>query len=351
LCLVREPLRVRLRAVGGGFALLGGLAFGIVLLRRAVLGGEFAGVFVSEALQGRGVGDRALTLLQIVPQWTRLLIWPVRLQADYAPQELVASSAFGLRESLGLGIVAAALTGAWLARRRAPAITLGVLWLAITLFPVSNLLTPTGFLLAERTLFLPSVGFALALGGLLALRPIRELGWLCAALVVLGVVRSAERQRVWRNEAFFTVRGVQDAPKSYRAQRAYGEVLFFLGRKDLALEAYDRAKSLAPTGQVWRVRNDLARRYRGSGETQLEVEELQRSLDELPSQEDTRGHLIAGLLLLGRYADAARQIDSALARGAPQEAFRELRALADSAARTGAPPGSIRVRPVVEPAR
>jgi tetratricopeptide (TPR) repeat protein len=168
-------------------------------------------------------------------------------------------------------------------------------------------------------------------------------------LVALGMARSAERHRVWRNEAFFTVRTVQDAPRSYRARRAYGEVLFLLGRQDLALEAYERAKALAPAGNVWRVRNDLARRYRAMGESEREVGELQKSLAEAPGQEDTRGHLIAAYLLLGRYADAARQIDTALARGGQPQVFRGLRALADSAARAGAPPGSIRVRPVTDP--
>ena len=358
LALVKDPGRSRVRAVGGGFLALGAIAVGSILIRRAVLGGEFTGVFVSEALQGRSLGERALTMLAIVPQWLRLFVWPLRLQADYAPQELVASTSFGVLEGLGAAILAAALASAWLLRRRAPAVTLGVLWLGITLVPVSNLLLPTGFLLAERTLFLPTAGFVIAGAGLVATilpspRPAwtRELSVAVGVLAVLGIVRSAERQRVWRNEAFFSVRGVQDAPASYRAQRAYGEVLFFLGRNELALDAYRRALALAPAGHAWRVRNDLARRYRDQGLTASEVIELEESLRESPGQEDTRGFLIAGYLLLGRYADAAAQVDSALGRGGKPEVYRDLRVLADSAARVGAPPGSIRIRPVTEPAR
>jgi hypothetical protein len=356
LTLIEGGLRQRIRSTAGGFAGLAALAVAVVLVRRVVLEGEFTGVFVSEALQGQDFAHRALTLLQIIPHWARLLLWPAALQADYAPGELWISSRFGALEALGLAILLLALGGAWLLRRRAPAVTFGILWMGVTLFPVSNLLVPTGFLLAERTLFLPSVGLAIAVAGLLALvfTPARglsrELIVACGVLVLLGIGRSVERQRVWRNEAFLTVRTVQDAPRSYRAQRAYGDVLFNLGHDSLGLAAYAEALRLAPAGHGWRVRNDLARRFRVRGETEREVEQLRRSLQEMPSQGDVRGYLISGYLLLGRYAEAAREVDSAVAHGGRPELFRRLREIADSASRVGAPPGTIRIRIVTEPA-
>ena len=354
----------RLRRLGPGYAGLAMLAVLIVLLRRAVLGGEFSGVFVSEALQGLTIGERALTMLKIVPEWARLLVWPLHLQADYAPMELTASTTFRVPEALGLGILLLALLSAWLLRRRVPVVTFGIAWLAVGLFPVSNLLAPTGILLAERTLFLPSIGFVLMLGGLVTLlAPSRvaspasvspmphELTIAIVILAVAGLARSVERQRVWRNEGFLTARTVQDAPRSYRAQRAYGDMLFNLGQPALALEAYAGALRLVPAGHAWRVRNDLARRFRAMGETAREAEQLRQSLAESPAQGDTRGYLISALLLLGRYADAAGQVDSALAHGAKPDVFQKLRQLADSAARVGAPPGSVRIRIVTEPAR
>ena len=42
------------------------------------------------------------------------------------------------------------------------ALGFGLLWMVITLSPVSNLLFLSGILLAERTLYLPSVGFVAA---------------------------------------------------------------------------------------------------------------------------------------------------------------------------------------------
>jgi hypothetical protein len=294
-------------------------------------------------------------MLQVVPHWARLLVWPANLQVEYSPQEFMASTGIGVAETLGLIVLAAWVAGIVLARRRLPVLSFGLAWMAIVLLPVSNVLIPTGSLLAERLLYLPSVGFLLGLGAVLAAmlerpawsteRRTNVIGGVCALLVLAGTIRSAERHRIWRNEAVFSVRGVQDAPRSFRAQRAYGNVLFDLGLRDLALQAYSKAIELArPTGHAWRVRNDLAARFRASGETAAESEQLLASLEENPEQEDTRGHLVAAYLALGKYAEAGSAADSALARGGAAPVFSGLRALADSAARSDAPPGSVRIR-------
>lgn len=344
LCLLAGPWRPRLGGLAPGYASLLLLGLGMLALRSRVLGGV-AGSFTAEALAGVPFTGRLLTLLQLIPEWLRLFLWPAHLRADYSPREFVASTGLGPREILGLGIAAVAVP-VLLARRRAPAAALGVVWAAVALFPVSNVLVPSGVFLAERTLFLASVGAVLGAAALAAALapPPRWLGAGVAVLVLFGLARSIERQRVWRNDAILSVRTVQDAPRSFRAQRAYGDLLFDLGQRELAEAAYRDALALAPPGSVWRVRNDLARRYRAMGETGREVEQLRAGLAENPAQDDARGYLVSGLLLLGKYPEAAAQADTAMARGGAPEAWGRARALADSAARVAAPPGSIKVR-------
>ncbi|TMG81706.1 MAG: hypothetical protein E6H78_16345, partial [Betaproteobacteria bacterium] len=202
---------VRARSLAPGYLLLACSGALALSLRYAVLG-ELSGTFTAEALVGAGIRERFFTMLAIVPQWLRLLLWPAHLQSDYSPQELVASHAFGLHEAFGALLVLLALLGAWVSRRRAPVVALGVLWTAIALAPVSNVVAPTAILVAERTLMLPSIGALFALGALAqwgmeawprATQRFRtELRGAVALLVAAGVVRSAERQRVWRNDAF-----------------------------------------------------------------------------------------------------------------------------------------------------
>lgn len=359
LFLLPGPLVARARKLWAGYAFLGALAGAVVAARLVVLQGRFSGHWIAEALEGLPAAGRALTMLQIVPHWARLLLWPAHLQSDYSPQDTVASTRFGAPEAFGAFVLLGALAALWLLRKRAPVASFGLAWAAVSLLPASNLLTPTSTLLAERQLFLPSMGFLLAVGAAAAalwdtvLRPAgrrKVLAGVVALLVVAGVARSAERQRIWRNEAYFAVRGVQDAPRSYRTQRGYAEVLFELGQRELAVAAYREALALAPAGHRWRVRNDFARRLRGLGESAAEVEQLGASLAQHPDQFDTRGNLIAAYLALGRYPEAVAQADTALARGGDSAVFVGLRALADSAARAGAAPGTIRIRIVTTPA-
>jgi predicted Zn-dependent protease len=164
-------------------------------------------------------------------------------------------------------------------------------------------------------------------------------------LLVAGVARSAERHRAWRDEATFVARIVADSPRSWRAQRAHGQLLFESGNRDQeAVHAYRRAIALAPASHVWRVRNDLARRFWEIGANELAVVELRASLSEGPGQRETSYYLIVGYMTVGAYADAIREADSAMARGHSSAVFGELRALADAARRVGAPPGSLGIR-------
>ena len=349
--LVDDREEGRIKSVVPGYVALAIVGTLVLAARRAVLG-DVAGTFVAEALVGVPFTGRLLTLLRVAVAWIRLFAWPAHLQADYGAQEVVASTSFGPIELAGMAILLAITVSAWLMRRKCRAYAFGVVWCAIALFPVSNLLVPTAIVLAERTLFLPSVGFVLAVGGLLSLaaerfpqlvRP-RGLAIACAILVVAGVARSIERQRVWRDDAFLAVRTVQDAPLSFRAQRIFGDVAFDLQRMEIATTAYDEALNLAPPAQRWRVRNDIARTYRRAGQTKIEAEHLRASLADRPEQQDTRGYLISAELSLGNYNDAARQADTALVHGGDPAIFKGLRQVADSAAKINAPAGSVRVR-------
>src|SRR6266446_4012861 len=79
---------------------------------------------------------------------------------------------------------AALLVLAWRRQRRLEAYGLG--WIAIAFLPVSNLVFSTGVLLAERTMYLPSVGLALAAGMALARVPPERLRVVLVVIVLAG---------------------------------------------------------------------------------------------------------------------------------------------------------------------
>jgi tetratricopeptide (TPR) repeat protein len=293
-------------------------------------------------------------MLGVVPEWLRLLAWPVHLQADYSPQEIVASTGFGLQEAAGAVLVLGTAMLAWIFRRRAPVMSFGILWTAIALLPVSNVIIPTGVVLAERTLFLPSMGFLLAIGGLLAAlwqkapqtrRSGFEKAWwpVVGVLVVLATVRSVRRQADWKTPEVFLNRSALDAPRSWKTQGALANLLYAEGQRASAIDLYQRAISLAPVEQAWRARNELAERYLGEGRYDMAIEQLRASQAAVPDKRQTWRDLILGYLALGDYPVAARLADSAMALGGSEELFGALRATADSAFREKAPAGTIRI--------
>lgn len=349
----------RVRRLAPGVVAMSAVGVAVLAVRRAVLG-DVAGSFVAEALAGASFSTRFLTMLRLVPAWLRLMTWPAHLQADYSPREIVASHSLGVIEIVGLVLLAGAIALAWRVRRSNPAAAFGVAFMGIMLFPVSNLVVPTGIVLAERVLFLPSIGFVIAVGAgvsdprvaaawqsisarIPALAEPRLMPAAMIALVSLGAIKSAMRQRVWRNDAIFAVRTVQDAPLSFRAQQSYGDVAFAVNQPRLGVQAYERALVLAPPDEQWRVRKHFARGLALAGDRAAAAAQLRASLAQRPDQDDTRGLLVAAELALGHYDAAKREADEAIAHGGREEVFGGLRRLADSASRSGAPPGSVNV--------
>lgn len=325
------------------------VVIGFMALRSAVLG-NFAGTFTAEGLRGLDLAGRVTTMLGVVPTWLRLLVWPAHLQADYSPQEIVATVAFGPEQWAGLAILLGTVTLAVLARRRAPAVTFGTLWFALAIFPVSNIAIPTGIVLAERTLLLPSVGFALVIGGLLELALVQAhtvrplLRPLAAGAMVLllglGVVRSAIRTKVWNSNDYLWERTEEDAPLSYRAHHARAQFFFQNGNFTEGEVHAFRAIQLYPA--AFQMRAELGDRYRQFGLCHPAVASYRIALRLAPGRSDIRASLIACELWLGQYAQARGQARLGRAWEADADVFAAFLALADSAERANAPPQTVR---------
>jgi tetratricopeptide (TPR) repeat protein len=180
--------------------------------------------------------DRAVIMLPVSLEWLRLLFVPLQLSADYSPQHLMADRSFGLIHAaaamtwLGVGVLA------WKRRDRWPAAFVGLALFAVTISVVSNVVVPLEVLLAERLLFLPSVGWALAIGGFFGAARFRDssirrrITMVATATVVLAfAARSVGRAGVWRTNEVLFRQLLLDAPDSFRAHWAIGGMAFERG--------------------------------------------------------------------------------------------------------------------------
>ena len=308
--------RERLRAAAPGYLLLGVAGIGILVGRYVVLG-DLGGGPPAKGLDGLTLGERTIAMLPITLEWLRLLVWPSGLAAQYSPPGYAGSHAWSAGAGAGLAVMVALAGLAFTTRRRAPTIGFGLAWTAIAILPVSNILFPTGIVIAERTLFLPSVGLVLAVGGVVALVPKAAFRWVAipvtAVLLGLGVARSYSRQRVWADNPTLFAQTAIDGPTSYRSFYVHGRDLARQRRGEDAKEAFARAAELYAGDE--RVFEEWGQILRTEGDCAGAVPIFERGVRASATATISRSRLIECLLKTSRYADAKRAADAGLALG------------------------------------
>lgn len=284
-----------------------------------------------------GFVERAIVMTRLMPTLARLLLWPAHLAADYSPQFVSADPTFDGDFFVGLGIVVGVAAAAIAAVRRAPALTLGVLWAAFAWLPVSNLLFKSGVLIAERTLFLPSFGVALALGAcvaplLHALQPMRAAKIAVAAFagtaLFLGALRTIERIPAWEDNAAVFAQMTLDTPTNARAWSALAEYYNMVARAGAADSMYRKAIDLAP-GQLL-IELNYGLFLQGVRRCDEAEPIFRRFLVEMPDATSAHLGLVACLLSSRRYSDARLALLEGQAEDLQFALFRRLRRSTDS---------------------
>jgi protein O-mannosyl-transferase len=192
---------------------------------------------------GATTWQRWLTMLRVIPECARLFLAPIALKIDYTPRVIDLQTTITPAIVLGIALVVAALAAIPVTWRRAPVVACGILVFVIAFSPVSNVLFPSGVVLAERTLYLPSVGIAIIAAWLFARgmqqRP-RTVALLATVLCAAYVVRDWTRTPVWRDNKRLLVTQMVDQPESYRAHHTAGNI-FLLSRQWLEADSSYRA--------------------------------------------------------------------------------------------------------------
>ena len=380
-------------------AMYGGmLAVAIAVLwgRSVILGG------VADPMPGLGAGllteiPRIFTGAEIWAHQLRLLAWPFHLSPDYSPSVVRIVTVFTATGLLALLAVLSILVGSalWYRKRTGRsdlAVPAGVMWFVICVSPVANLVFVSGVLVAERILYLPSVGAAFAMAGLAAAVPTRLARPGLIALLVLGAAwtaRSVTYQPAWKDHATIFEHMLHAVPESGRSAWVRGDLAVENGRVEEALTEYRTA--LGKLGGEYVFLTESARRLISNGRSEVAVPFLERAWNERPDRsvapqlmtvvssraerwEDVAiwarrtieadptdlpsRHLLSGSLAAqGRWAEAAREREALLEiaeRGAWQQWYwlTELRgragepegarAAADSARRLAPGPAQIR---------
>ncbi|MFZ5625024.1 MAG: tetratricopeptide repeat protein [Gemmatimonadota bacterium] len=337
--LVRDdrPPAARIRSLLPAYAALATVGM-LYLAVRTIVTGKLGGDIALRWLLEASFRGRVCTMLAIVPEWARLLLWPERLGALYGPPGLPVLESMSAKSWLGLALVAGVALAFVAALRRDRRVSFALAWLGITLLPVSNILVISGVFLGERTLFLPSVGFVLLIGVAVewlldragAFRPARvALVTALAALVLLGAGRSLERHPVWRDNATLFAQSVLDTPESYTAWWNHGSALFAAGKPGSGEAAMRRAMALYDRNPF--LFEELADQYFKAGLCPQALPLYRRTIELEPGHWWTRLKAIDCLVATGDSAGARREAEAGLAVGRHADEFRRALALLNGA--------------------
>jgi protein O-mannosyl-transferase len=321
--IIQDPAPIRERLVA-----LRPLALGLCLVATAFLGAHLRATtqgvtgfqpYAPFTILGVGTSGRILTMLGAVPEWLRLLIWPLRLSPEYGPPANPVVPDFQLYQVPGMIIVAAGFTLAVVSRRAIPALSFGIWFIAITLLPVSNFLFSAAGFISERTLFAPSIGLVISLGAMVPMiyqrltqrRAEIAIASVLVLVLVLASAHSMNRTRVWKDNQTLFERAVIDMPYVYRSHFMLGSLRVDQGRVVDAEREFAVAMSLYDKDPV--VAFTLGEVYRTAGLYAPAVSMYQAALKIDSTQSEMRAPLALSLAELGRWPEADREARRTLA--------------------------------------
>jgi hypothetical protein len=320
---------------------------------------------------------RIWTLAEVWSHYVRLMVFPLDLASDYSPAVIPISFGWHALNTTGLLLALSLLIGALVLWRR-PALGpdsesprvfgFGVVWFLIAVSPVANVLFVSGVLLAERTLYLPSVGAAATLGWLFVslARRRREVGLAVTGLVVVLMgLRAWDRTPTWRDDDAMFATLMAEYPHAGRSQWLMGDILLAEGRQSEGLRAYREA--IPNLGAHYGLTTQIGRKLFGAGNLRGAAHLLRQVWEEAPEEgtapallgviytqqgawEDAEAaltaaveiqpdnvishHLRAGALTqLERFEEAAAERRQVIALG--EDVWQQWTALADVEARSG----------------
>lgn len=198
--------------------------------------------------------------------------------------------------------------------RKEKLITFGLFWFLITLLPVSNII-PLEALLAERFLYLPLIGIAIAvsvpLSRLLTAQPQwQKVSGYLLVIILLGfyMARTIQRNMDWHDDHALWASTVKTSPESPRAHFALGEVYYKEGKYGPAIQEFQAALDLNP--DVAELYNVLGLAYEGEQSWLQAIAVYQAGLKAKALTNHTKVNL---LLNLGNCYSYLRRPDKASA--------------------------------------
>jgi len=142
-------------------------------------------------------GEKSATIMYTLGKYLQLLFFPHPLTHDYYPRHIGIMHWSDWRVILSFVAYAGLTVIALLGLKKRSLVSFGILFYLITLSVVSNIVFPVGTNMSERFMYMPSLGWAIALTGLII--SIKESKWRLVAGALGIVLLTFSVKTIWRN--------------------------------------------------------------------------------------------------------------------------------------------------------
>ena len=240
------------------------------------------------------------------------LVWPSNLAVIYPMPQAIAPAAFISSSLLLIAITA----GVWLARRQFPFLLVGWFWFLGTLVPVIGLVKVGDAAMADRYMYIPSIGIfmAVAFGAQkiskhLSLPKAIFPAIAIAILAALTIVTQRQLQ-IWRDDETLFGHAVHVTTNNVDAILNYGVALENEGKPLEAIAQYNQAEELAPSS--WLASVDVANLLYYTGQTNAALEQYRRAVKLKPDSSTLHDRLGTVLAVLGNLNEATNEFIRAI---------------------------------------
>jgi tetratricopeptide (TPR) repeat protein len=193
--------------------------------------------FVDNPLFAADFWTGRLTAIKVIGNYFKLFVWPRTLSCDYSYDQVpLVSWEFNRWEDwkalVALVVVVTVVLIAVRHYRRSPAVFFFVMFFFITLFPTANLIKIIGSIMAERFLYMPSIGFAgcLVLAAYAVTNRVTPRKEAAVFLVGLAMVafgtRTYLRNFDWRSDVTLWTNAAQACPDSFKTHKSLAYALY-----------------------------------------------------------------------------------------------------------------------------
>ena len=167
------------------------------------------------------------TAIKVIAMNLGLLLWPARLSCDRSYRQIALAGPSDFVAWIALALIVALLAAVIVRYRRDRVLFFAAGFFGIAILPTSNLVMPIGSIMAERFLYLPSAGFAIAVVALVQRAASRKTATiLLTAAIVLCGSRTFARNFAWHDDLALASTDVQTAPASFKLHDMLAKSLY-----------------------------------------------------------------------------------------------------------------------------